>query len=93
MPPQVASNIDHWARAAISRAEYEQLRDGRWFARVPGCSGAVATADTCRDAEHELFSVLEEWALLGMQLGDEIPVFDGENLNAPEARRLAAYHG
>jgi predicted RNase H-like HicB family nuclease len=90
MPPQIASHIDHWAHAAIKRAEYEQMNDGRWFARVPGCAGAVAVADTRDNAESGLFSVLEDWALLGLRLGDEIPEFDGENLNTDEARHLAS---
>lgn len=92
MSPQVQTIIDHWAREAIKNAVYEQLEDGRWYARVPGCPGAVATADSKCDVEYELFSVLEEWALLGMRLGDEIPKCGGVDLNTDEARRLAAYH-
>lgn len=92
MSQQVQSIIDHWAREAIKHASYTQLEDGSWFGRVPGCPGVVATASSRCDIEHELFSVLEEWALLGMQLGDDIPVHGNVDLNADESRRLAAYH-
>jgi predicted RNase H-like HicB family nuclease len=89
---QQATIIDQWARAAIEHAFYESLGDGRVFARVPSCPGAVATGADRREAEHELFSVLEEWAVLGMQTGDEIPIFGDENLNTSEARRYLAFH-
>lgn len=88
MSPRAAGVIDRWTRNAISHAVFEQLQDGDWYARVPGCTGAVATGGSRRDVEDELFSVLGEWALLGMKLGDEIPVFGEVDLNAIESPSL-----
>jgi hypothetical protein len=89
MYSETATLIGRWARAALQHAEYQELSNGSWYGRVPGCSGAVATADSRVNVERELLSVLEDWALLGMQLGDEIPLFGETNLNTDEARQLA----
>jgi predicted RNase H-like HicB family nuclease len=87
MSPQAASIIDHWAREAIRHAQIQQLSDRHSYGEVPGCEGVIATGGTRAEVEQELFSVLEEWALLGMRLGDEIPVYGQADLNSENARK------
>jgi predicted RNase H-like HicB family nuclease len=70
---------------ALAQAEYDKLEDGTFFGRVPPCKGVVAFAVTLRECEIELHSVLEDWVLVGLKLGHELPVLDSINLNqAPE---------
>jgi len=89
MSPKTRTTIEEWARQAIGHADYEQLSDGSWFARVPGCPGAIATGVSREVVRDELLSVLEDWAYLGIQLGDDIPPFGGVSLNTNEGRRYA----
>ena len=84
-----SNNIERWAREAILQAEVETLADGRIFARVPSCVGAVATGGDEREALDNLFGVLQDWALVGMRLKDDIPVIGEVNLNTDDARQLA----
>ncbi|MGH2442114.1 MAG: type II toxin-antitoxin system HicB family antitoxin [Chloroflexota bacterium] len=86
------SNIEAWAREAIQFAELETLSDGVVFARVPACPGAVATGVDQQDATERLCEVLEDWALVGVRLKDDIPVLGDVDLNTEGARRLAEHH-
>ena len=66
---------------ALSQAEYDKLEDGTFFGRIPACKGVVAFAATLRPWEDELRSVSENWVLVGLKLGHELPVLDGIDLN------------
>ena len=66
---------------ALSIAEYEKLDDGTHFGRVPGCSGAIATANTLEACKIEMRSVFEDWVLIGLRFSDELPILNGINLN------------
>ncbi len=74
---------------ALSQAEYDKLEDGTFFGRIPACKGVVAFAATLRECEDELRSVLEDWVLLGLKLGHELPILSNINLNGkPEYESL-----
>lgn len=79
-----------WATEAVKSAEFESLPDGTIFARVPGCPGAVATGPDEREARHELLGVLQDWARLGLELDDVIPVQGGIDLNARDREAAAS---
>lgn len=81
--------VSRWASEAAQHARIDQLSNGRWYGEVPGCAGVIATAATRDAVERELLSVLEEWALLGLELEDEIPVYGETDLNSEDAGRLA----
>ena len=54
---------------------YEILEDdGSYFGTVPGFQGAWANADTLEECCRELAEVLEDWIILGIELGHPIPV-------------------
>ena len=54
---------------AIGEAEYDKLEDNSFAGSIPSCKGVVAFGSTLRECEAELRSTLEEWILLGLNLG------------------------
>ena len=66
---------------AMSIAEYEKLDDGTYFGRIPGCSGAIAAADSLEACKIEMRSVFEDWVLVGLSFKDQLPILNGINLN------------
>lgn len=59
----------------LRQANYKLLENGKYFGEIEGLSGVWSEADnleTCRD---ELREVLEEWILLKIKTGDEVPGF------------------
>ncbi len=61
---------------ALAQAEYDKLEDGTFFGRIPLCKGVVAFAATLRECEVELRSVFENWVLVGLKLGHELPIMN-----------------
>jgi predicted RNase H-like HicB family nuclease len=70
---------------ALTRAEYDKLEDNTFASRIPPCKGVVAFAKTLRECESELRSTLEDWVLVGLKLGHELPVLANINLNKAPA--------
>lgn len=66
-----------YLEAAMRHAAYEDLGAEGWYADIPGFNGLWANADSPEVVRRELRSVLEGWALLGLRLGDRLPVADG----------------
>ena len=66
--------IDH----LMAQAVYDKLDDGTYSGRIPQCMGVVSFGTTLRECEDELHSTLEDWILLGIKLGQPLPVI---NLN------------
>ncbi|MFQ6093368.1 MAG: type II toxin-antitoxin system HicB family antitoxin [bacterium] len=66
---------------AMRRAVYEKLKDGTYWGEIPVCPGTNACKPTLLECQEELRSVLEDWILLSLQDGDELPVIDGIDLN------------
>ena len=58
-----------------------KLEDGTYSGVIPRCQGVVAFSETLRGCEAELQSVLEDWILLGLKLGHDLPVMEGIDLN------------
>ncbi len=79
--------LTQYIQTAMRRAKYELMENGRFFARIPDCAGLWAEAASLEECRDELQSTLEDWLLLGLQLGHELPVLDGIDLN-----RKAAAH-
>ena len=70
-----------YIESALSQAEYDKLEDDTFSGRIPGCKGVIAFGNSLRECEHELQSTLEDWVLVGLKLGHELPVIDGYDLN------------
>ena len=71
--------------AAMRKAHYEILPDGEGFyGSIEGLQGVWANADTLEDCRRELQEVLEEWIVLGLQMGHLIPAIGGLELAVRE---------
>ncbi|RMD95535.1 MAG: type II toxin-antitoxin system HicB family antitoxin [Calditrichaeota bacterium] len=73
--------LSDYIKAALSLAVYEKLDDGSYAGRIPICKGVVAFGKTLQECRDELQSMLEDWILLGLKLGHELPVINGIDLN------------
>lgn len=73
--------LTEYVQAALKRAHYEIMENGRFWGEIPGLQGLWADGDTLEECRQTLQECLEEWLLIGLQHGDEIPVLDGINLN------------
>jgi predicted RNase H-like HicB family nuclease len=78
--------LSDYVETALEQAEYDKLEDETFAGRIPSCKGVVAFARTLRECESELRSTLEDWVLVGLKLGHELPVLANLNLN-----RVPAY--
>jgi predicted RNase H-like HicB family nuclease len=77
--------ITQYIKAAMHEAHYELIENGRFFGSIPamqGCWGEGGTLEECRD---ELESTLEDWILLKVRFGDEMPVVGGIDINPQPA--------
>jgi predicted RNase H-like HicB family nuclease len=64
--------------AALRKAHYELLPDGEGFCgSIDGLNGVWAQSDTLEGCREELKEVLEEWIVLGLKQGQDLPVVDG----------------
>lgn len=76
---------------ALSQAEFDKLEDGTFSGRIPSCKGVIAFGKTLRECEEELRSTLEDWVLVGLNLGHSLPVIAGYDLNQePNRESMAA---
>lgn len=74
--------LTDYIQAAMRKAQYEILPDEEgYFGKIPELQGVWANADTLEGCREELQEVLEEWIILGLKMGDPIPIIDGIELN------------
>ena len=66
---------------AMAEAVYDKLGDGSFSGEVPSCPGVIAFAASLKECEIELRSTLEDWILVGIKLGQPLPVIAGIELN------------
>ncbi|HPA45106.1 MAG TPA: type II toxin-antitoxin system HicB family antitoxin [bacterium] len=69
--------IQDYLNAALKEAKYKTLDNGEWFAEIPGFQGVWANGRTVEECRSELIEVLEEWLILKIRDGDEIPTVEG----------------
>jgi predicted RNase H-like HicB family nuclease len=81
--------LSEYIRAAMRQAKYELLENGRYYGSIRSCRGCWAEAATLEDCREELQSTLEDWLLLGLQMGHPLPTIHGINLNRPKSRAAA----
>ena len=75
--------LTEYIQAALGRARYEIMEDGRYWGEIPGLQGVWADADALEQCRETLREVLEDWLIVGLRLGHSIPVVDGIDLNKP----------
>lgn len=68
--------LTSYIQAAMHKAIYELLEDGTFYGEIPRLQGVwgAPTLEACRE---NLQDALEEWTLLGLQLGHILPVLGG----------------
>jgi predicted RNase H-like HicB family nuclease len=81
--------LSEYIRAAMRHAKYELLENGRYYGSIRSCRGCWAEAPTLEDCREELQSTLEDWLLLGLQMGHRLPIINGINLNRHKSRASA----
>ncbi len=73
--------LTRYIQQAMRLAKYELMENNRFYGSIPACQGLWAEGATLEECREELQSTLEDWLLLGLQLGHELPVIDGIDLN------------
>jgi hypothetical protein len=83
--------LSDYVSKALEHAQYDKLEDGSFAGKISVCPGVIAFASTLKKCENELRSVLEDWILVGLKLGHEMPVINGIDLNKePECESVEA---
>ena len=73
--------LTEYIHATMHQAVYEILQDdGLQYGEIPGLPGVWANAATLEQCRKELQEVLEDWLLLSIRLGHDIPSIDGISL-------------
>lgn len=72
--------LTDYLERALAQAEYDKLEDGTFSGRIPICIGVVAFGNTLTECETQLRSTLEDWVLVGLKLGHELPIISDVNL-------------
>ena len=74
-----------YIQAAMALADYERLEDGTYYGEIPDCPGVWSDGATLEECRNTLQEVLEEWIILKLRDGDEMPVLAGIDLLAVAA--------
>lgn len=80
--------LTDYIHAAMSRAKYDILEDGTYYGEIPGFRGVWADSGSLEACRTALQSVLEDWIVLGLQLGHRLPRLPGVG-TIPKARKIA----
>ena len=66
--------LTDYVNQLLANAVYDKLDDSTYSGRIPLCTGVIAFGTTLRGCKDELHSNLEDWILLGIKLGQPLPV-------------------
>ncbi|MFB2923697.1 MULTISPECIES: type II toxin-antitoxin system HicB family antitoxin [Aerosakkonema] len=73
--------IQKYIQKAMEAAHYEMLEeDEGFYGEIPGATGVWATGNTLESCREELLEVLQEWVLVGIAMGHQLPEFAGVSL-------------
>ena len=70
---------------ALKRARYSQLEDGSYCAQVGGLRGVLATGRTLESCRGQLQEVIEEWILVRVARGLDVPSLGGRRIRVRKA--------
>ena len=59
----------------MAQARYRILKDNTYFGEIPGLQGVWASEKTLEKCRETLREVFEEWLILKLRDGDDIPDF------------------
>ncbi len=68
--------IREYVDRALRRASYDKLEDGMFCAEVPELRGVLATGATLEECRDQLAEVVEEWVLVRVSKGLDVPSLD-----------------
>lgn len=77
-------SISSYVEAALRVAEYERDENGIVVASVPGAASFYAQGDNHEEARINLEGVIEGNILLALQLGWDVPVLEGVEIEERE---------
>jgi predicted RNase H-like HicB family nuclease len=77
--------ITRYIERALERARYELLPDGTFAVTVRGLRGVVATGATLEACRRDLAEVVEEWLLVRVARGLDVPPLDGATVKVRKA--------
>jgi len=69
-----------YIQSAMRLAKYKILEDGQYYGEIPGFQGVWAQANNLEACREELQSALEDWLVLGLRMGHQLPVVAGIQL-------------
>jgi len=72
--------LTRYIHEAMKLAKYKILDDGSYYGDIPGFRGVLANAESLEECRDELQETLEDWILLGIRLGDNLPAANGIRL-------------
>ena len=72
--------LTRYIHEAMKLAKYKILEDGTYYGDIPGFRGVLASAENLEECRDELQETLEEWLLLGVRLGHDLPIVNGIRL-------------
>ena len=76
--------------AALRQAEYHRDENGVVVAEVPNAAGFYAQGDSFEEARENLSDVIEGNVILALQLGFDIPTFEGVKIEIQNAETVPA---
>jgi predicted RNase H-like HicB family nuclease len=72
--------IRRYLREALSLARFTRTKDGSYVGDVPGLRGVIATGRTKSACRAELENVIEEWILVRVAKGLNVPTLGGARI-------------
>ena len=72
-----------YLNAAMSKAEFEKIESGNYYASIPGFDGLWASGRTREEARRDLYSALDGWLDVHLRVGrHSIPPVEGVDINS-----------
>lgn len=73
--------LTQYIQNAMKHAKYEITEKKRFFGSIPEFQGVWSEAKTLEKCREELEEVLEEWIILSLKRGEDLPVIEKYDLN------------
>ena len=83
--------LNEYLNAALATAKYEIIEDTEpYYGEIPDLKGVWATGTSFEDCKQKLLSVLEEWIILRILFGKNIPTINGLTITIPVENKVIA---
>ena len=68
--------LTEYIHLGMRLTKYEILEDGTFYGEIPGFQGVRSNAALLEDCREELRQALEDWIVLGLRMGHNLPVVE-----------------